>query len=159
MVHFPAFIRFCVQHWESHLIFCAPPLCLYDLVREQSENKIQWAGERQVICHFRGQTSHIALNLSQSYIEKIYLLVIMRAKLKHHYPHTKRSSPNFKDWFMVLPFHKSHSFVLKGHGNHHTLQWLLHLGPHWGLWKRALALVQKSDQNFQVITKAWQINT
>lgn len=29
---------------------------------------------------------------------------------------------NFKDQFVLVPFHKSHSFVLKGHGNHHTLQ-------------------------------------
>lgn len=68
MVHFPAFIRFCVQHRESHLIFCVPPLCLYDFIREKSENKLQRAGERKVICHFKGQISHIAPNLSQLYI-------------------------------------------------------------------------------------------
>lgn len=146
MVHLPAFIRFCVQHWASHLIFCVPPLCLYALVRERSENKLHRAGERKVICHFRWANFTYSTKLkSIIYWENKTASYIMRTKFKHYYPHAKKTSSNFKDWFVVLPFHKSHSSVLKGHGNHHTLQWLLHLGQHWGLWKKTLALVQKSD--------------
>lgn len=60
MAHFPALIRSSAALSKSLDFLCFTTLSVR--FGKETVKKLQQAGERKVVCHFRGQISHIALN-------------------------------------------------------------------------------------------------
>lgn len=89
-----------------------------------SKKKLRQVGENGYLSHQR--ESFLSNTISEPVFEE-NIAVGTRTKCKP-YPTPLRKKKNHKDnsickqQLVFLPFHKSHSFVPREHGNHHTLQ-------------------------------------